>query len=162
MIGSCHYVENPLLPISKTVAAYSIDMVGAGAGYGLAMYGGTLSDNSWMANVMSGYAKELELDYEVLPADPLDASDHVCFYYDGVPAVLLSTLGTHGYYHTPGDTIDTIKKEDLESAVWMSWAGIYPIAMGEEDKYADSEIIWPSFLQNYVDDHTLRLRERNK
>ena len=95
-----------------------------------------LSENAWMADVMSGYAKELDLSFEVLPADPLDASDHVCFYYNGsVPAVLLSTLGTHDFYHTPQDTIDTILMDDLESAVWLSWAGIYPIAMGIEDLY---------------------------
>ncbi len=148
LIGSCHYVENPLLPISKTVAAYSIDMVGQGGGYGLMMYGGNLPDNEWLASVMIGYGEELDLNYEVLPANPLDASDHVCFYYEGVPAVLLSTIGVHAHYHTPLDTIDIINKGDLSAAVWLSWAGIYPIAMGIEDKYIGSEIIYPQSLIN--------------
>jgi aminopeptidase YwaD len=148
LIGSCHYVETPLLPISKTVAAYSIDMVGAAGGYGLVMYGGNLSDNEWLAEVMSGYAQELDLNYEVAPSNPLDASDHVCFYYEGVPAVLLSTIGAHEYYHTPQDTIETIRKEDLEAAFHLSWAGIYPIAMGIEDRYIGSEIIYPYHLMN--------------
>jgi Zn-dependent M28 family amino/carboxypeptidase len=84
---------------------------------------------------MNGYADELELDLEINNAQPLDASDHVCFYYAGVPAVLLSTLGTHAYYHTVDDTIETINKSDLEAAVWLSWSGIFPIAMGIEDDY---------------------------
>lgn len=137
LIGSCHYVQNPIFPISKTVAAWSIDMVGAGDGTGLALYGATLSSNRWLADVMNGYATELELDFEVNSAEPIDASDHVCFYYSDVPAILLSTLGTHAYYHTPKDTIDTIKKEDLEAAVWLSWSGIYPVAMGQEDQYSE-------------------------
>lgn len=135
LIGSCEHVENPAFPISQTVAAWSIDMVGAGDGSGLAVYGATLSSNRWLADVMSGYADKLELDLEINNAQPLDASDHVCFYYAGVPAVLLSTLGTHSYYHTVNDTIETINKSDLEAAVWLSWSGIFPIAMGIEDDY---------------------------
>ncbi len=135
LIGSCEHVENPAFSVSQTVAAWSIDMVGAGDGSGLAVYGATLSSNRWLSDVMSGYADELELDLEISNAQPLDASDHVCFYYAGVPAVLLSTLGTHAYYHTVQDTIETINKSDLEAAVWLSWSGIYPIAMGIEDNY---------------------------
>jgi len=162
LIGSCYYVENPLLPISKTVAAYSIDMVGAGSGTGLAMFGGILPDNAWLADVMSGYANELGLEYEVIAANPLDASDHVCFYRSGVPGVLLSTLGNHGYYHTPQDTIDTIKKEDLEAAFHLSWAGIYPIAMGIEDSYIGSEIVYPYLMNNAKEDEISRRKDRRK
>ncbi len=161
LIGSCYYVENPLFPISKTIAAYSIDMVGAGVGYGLAMHGATLSDNAWLADVMSGYAEEIELGFEVVPSSPLDASDHVCFYYSGVPAVLLSTLGMREYYHTPQDTIDTILIEDMEAAVWLSWAGIYPISMGWEDRYIGSEITYPLF-QSTMDFPFPAYRKRNR
>lgn len=140
LIGSCYHVQNPALSMADTVAAYSIDMVGAGTGSGLSMYGATLAENAWLADVMSGYARELELNYEIAAAEPLDASDHVCFYYYGnVPAVLLSTLGGHGYYHTPQDSIDTILIEDLKAAVMLSWAGIYPVAMGVEDQYSVKE-----------------------
>jgi hypothetical protein len=137
LIGSCKHVEIPAFPISKTVAAWSIDMVGAGDGSGLAVYGATLSSNSWLFDVMTGYADEQELGFEVSRTQPLDASDHVCFYYAGVPAVLLSTLGTHAYYHTIQDSIETINKNDLEAAVWLSWSGIFPIAMGIEDNYTE-------------------------
>lgn len=137
LIGSCEHVENPAFPISKTVAAWSIDMVGAGDGSGLAVYGSTLSSNSWLFEVMTGYADEQELGFEVIRTQPLDASDHVCFYYAGVPAVLLSTLGTHAYYHTVQDSIETINKSDLEAAVLLSWSGIFPIAMGIEDNYTE-------------------------
>jgi Zn-dependent M28 family amino/carboxypeptidase len=39
LIGSCEHVENPSFPISQTVAAWSIDMVGAGDGSGLPFTG---------------------------------------------------------------------------------------------------------------------------
>jgi hypothetical protein len=135
LIGSCFHVEHPAFPMSQTVAAYSIDMVGAGQGLGLGVYGATLPANAWLAQVMDGYADELGLDFTVAAVAPLDASDHVCFSYAGVPAVMFSTLGNHAYYHTPADTIDTILIEDLEAAVRLSWAGLYPIAMGLEDQY---------------------------
>jgi len=160
LIGSCHYVQNPLFPVSKTIAAYSIDMVGAGDGSGLAVYGATLSSNRWLADVMGGYADELELELQINRAQPLDASDHVCFYYAGVPAVLLSTLGIHAYYHTPSDTIETIKKEDLEAAVWLSWAGIYPIAAGIEDKYSEFTPLVPYQAERSAGQSDIRERNR--
>jgi hypothetical protein len=138
LIGSCWHAQHPAFPLSRTVAAYSIDMVGAGQGIGLGVYGATLPANAWLAEVMDGYAEELGLDFTVQATTPLDASDHVCFSLGGVPAVLLSTLGNHAYYHTPQDTIDTILMEDLEAAVWLSWAGLYPVVMGLEDLYAGS------------------------
>ena len=160
LIGSCHYVQNPLLPVSNTVAAYSIDMVGAGDGSGLAVYGATLSSNGWLADVMSGYADELELDLQINRAQPLDASDHVCFYYAGVPAVLLSTLGIHAYYHTPSDTIETIKKEDLAAAFHLSWAGIYPIAAGVEEKYSEFTPLIPYHAERSAGRSDIRERHR--
>jgi len=162
LIGSCHHVQHPAFPMSQTVAAYSIDMVGAGQGIGLGVYGATLPANAWLAQVMSGYAGELGLGFTVVPTTPLDASDHVCFFYAGVPAVLLSTLGNHDYYHTPGDTIDTILMEDLEAAVWLSWAGIYPIAMGFEDLYLGSKTHIPAPAYDPAAEDPRRLRERHR
>lgn len=163
LIGSCYHVQNPAMPMADTVAAYSIDMVGAGTGLGLSMYGATLSENAWLADVMKGYAYEQELGYEIASAEPLDASDHVCFYYYGnVPAVLLSTLGGHEYYHTPQDSIDTILMEDLKAAVMLSWAGIYPVAMGIEDDYSANEAADPAVLRN-MNEYTGSIRrEHNK
>lgn len=138
LVGSCHHVQFPAFPISQTVAAYSVDMVGAGNGTGLAVFGATEAENRWLLEVMNGQALELGLAFYGTGMPPLDASDHVCFAYSGVPAVLLSTLGGHAYYHTPQDTIDTILLRDLEAAVWLSWAGIHPIAMGTELRYLDS------------------------
>lgn len=163
LIGSCYHVQNPAMPMADTVAAYSIDMVGAGTGLGLSMYGATLSENAWLADVMKGYSNELELGYEIASAEPLDASDHVCFYYYGnVPAVLLSTLGGHEYYHTPQDSIDTILMEDLEAAVMLSWAGIYPVAMGIEDKYTSSEAADTAVLRNMNEYTSSIRREHNR
>ncbi len=137
LVGSCHHVQYPAFPLSRTVAAFSIDMVGAGNGTGLAVFGGNVPEHSWLVEVMNGYATELDLGFSGTGLDPLDASDHVCFAYNGVPAVLLTTFGPHGYYHTPEDTIDTILPRDLEVAVWLSWAGIRPLAMGTEHLFLD-------------------------
>ncbi len=161
LIGSCHHVRYPAFPMSQTVAAYSIDMVGAGDGSGLAVFGGTVPEHRWLVNVMNGYAHELGLEKYGLGLPPLDASDHVCFAYSGVPAVLLSTLGPHGYYHTPQDTIDTILPQDLEVAVNLSWAGIYPIAMGIEHLYLNRKNHVPAPLPNDLHE-TITRRQRHR
>ncbi len=137
LVGSCHYVQNPTFPLADTVAVYSIDMVGSGDGSGMGVYNGTTAEHGWIREVMDGKAEEMGLEWNVAALPPLDASDHVCFTMAGASGVMLSTLGPHGYYHTPQDTIDKILIDDLEAAVWLAWAGLLPIAMGEEDLYIE-------------------------
>ncbi|HUT76126.1 MAG TPA: M28 family peptidase, partial [Polyangia bacterium] len=133
---------------------------GAGSGIGLGVYGATLPANAWLAQVMDGYADELGLGFTVAAVAPLDASDHVCFSQAGVPAVMFSTLGNHEYYHTPADTIDTILLEDLEAAVWLSWAGLYPVAMGIEDLYPGTKTAEASLFHPAQDLLDVRSRYR--
>jgi Zn-dependent M28 family amino/carboxypeptidase len=51
-------------------------------------------------------------------------SDHVPFYNKGVPVVFLHT-GLHKYYHTPGDTVDTLNFQGIEQvsrfAMELAW-----------------------------------------
>ena len=91
-----------------------------------------------MAELMTATAAEDGLTYSVIPTQPSYASDHACFAFSGVPAVLALTPGEHPYYHTPQDTIETILIDDLEASARLLWSWLGPMAMGTEDDYLGS------------------------
>jgi Zn-dependent M28 family amino/carboxypeptidase len=132
LIGSCFYVSEPTVSLSDIMVMFSLDMVGGGDGSGVDVYGGTQSSYGWLMDVIEGATAADGLTFDVDPVAPLDASDHACFAQAGRPAVMLSTAGTHGYYHTPADTIDNVTVEDLEAALRISWATLRTLATGEE------------------------------
>jgi hypothetical protein len=140
LFGSCHYVQNaPVLPLDRTVAMLSVDMVGAGDGSGIDLYGGNLAEHDWLVRTLQGSASLFALPWAVTPLDPLDASDHVCFAQAGIPALLVTTSGDpalyHTAYHTPGDSIATISLGDLEAAASLLRVGLEALALGLEAQY---------------------------
>jgi len=135
LIGSCHYVGEPTYPLEDTVAMLSVDMVGAGDGSGLIFYGADHEPFAWLSDLAA--AASADLPYDVIPGPSTYNSDHGCFAWAGIPAMMALTAGEHGYYHTPQDTIDTILIEDLEAAASILWATLEPLAMGEEDAWLD-------------------------
>ncbi len=135
LIGSCHYVTAPAFSLRDTIAVFSVDMVGDGNYSGLDLYGGSAPMNRWMVELMEASAAERGLDYEIGALEPTDASDHACFAYAGIPAVLVSTRGPHEYYHTPRDTYETIGPRNLEVAAQLMWSILVPLALGTEDDY---------------------------
>jgi len=135
LIGSCHYVDEPLYPLQDTIAMLSIDMVGSGDGSGLIFYGGTYEPHAWLSDLAAAATDAAGLDLTISPQAPTYNSDHGCFAWAGVPALLALTLGPHGYYHTPEDTIDNILIDDLESAARILWATLQPLATGTEEQF---------------------------
>jgi hypothetical protein len=136
LYGSCFYVENPIYPLEDTKAMFSLDMVGAGDGTGLILFGAQQASNRWIVDLLDGAAQAGGLTYEAIAAEALPQSDHACFAQAGVAAVLALTNGTHDLYHTPADTADTLAVADLEAAVRLMWAGLQPLARGEEEAFA--------------------------
>ncbi len=134
LIGSCRYVEQPPWPLAKTVAMFSIDMVGAGDGSGLVLYGAKEASTEWIGQLMSASAAASALPFQVLPEAYVPNSDHACFAQAGVPAVLALSAGEHAFYHTPQDTLDTILDADLEASARLLWATLQPLAMGTEKR----------------------------
>ncbi len=134
LIGSCHYVQDPTYSMDDTILGISVDMVGAGDGSGLNLFGANAPDNAWFADLMEGGADLAGLTgYTVNRTDPSMNSDHACFAMAGVPAMLALSIGPHPTYHTPDDTIDGILIDDLEMSTELLWAALEPLIMGTED-----------------------------
>ncbi|MBA2117271.1 M28 family peptidase [Bremerella alba] len=113
LLGSAHYVKEPVIPIDKTLMMFNMDMVGR------------LDENKLIA-MGSGTAEMFEpmLDrlnethkFE-LTKDPggFGPSDHSSFYAKQMPVLALFT-GTHNDYHRPSDDADKINYEGMSRII---------------------------------------------
>ncbi len=140
LLGSKHYVNNPVWPLDKTVAMINLDMVGRLNENKLTVGGiGTASEWKELVELHSRYqviqnsaprAARIPNDATGLaPAvpkferlDPLFSlqlnedgfgpSDHSSFYGKQIPVLFFFT-GTHTDYHKPSDTAEKINFDGL-------------------------------------------------
>jgi aminopeptidase YwaD len=101
-LGSGHYVQNPLLPLEKTIAMLNMDMVGRLDENKLTV-GGTGTSTMW-DEVLTRYGDGLEIRKV---QDGFGPSDHARFYGKDIPVLFFFT-GTHPDYHKPSDTWEKI------------------------------------------------------
>jgi hypothetical protein len=147
LLGSWAWVEHPLWPLDKTVAALNMDMIGrseevpegGGARFkGLKTQTAASNANSVhimgssfspdLANVIRGANRDIDLtlrtDYDNNASNLLRRSDQWPFLQRGVPAVFIHT-GLHPDYHTAFDRpekIDYAKAERIARLVYQtSW-----------------------------------------
>jgi hypothetical protein len=127
--GAFHYVNNPIVPLEKTVAVLNMDMIGRdeeSATWNTVNLIGTLYSPDLRRVIEAGnQAIGLKLDYKTDTDDRegwFSRSDHYPFAIKGVPMVLFNT-GEHPDYHTANDTWDRInypKMEKIARLVYLS------------------------------------------
>ncbi len=105
LLGSGFYVNNPKLPIDKTVAMLNMDMIGR-IRDGKVYLGGLGTGASFNA-LIDEVAKSSSLHLEKADATGYGSSDHTSFTTKQVP-VLFFFSGLHADYHKPSDTWDKI------------------------------------------------------
>lgn len=143
MLGSRHYVRNPVLPLENTVAMFQMDMIGrnedhrANRGIGVPAErafdnGNTLNlvgsvFSSDMRRIVSGANAEVGLElrfrYDYRGDDLIKRSDSWSFLSGGIPSLLLFA-GFHGDYHRPSDTADKINYPKLEKVVKLVYQSL--------------------------------------
>lgn len=112
LIGSKHYVNNPVFPIDRTVAMINLDMVGRTKDKKLTIGGiGTATEWKDLVNRTNPAGFNLQLN-----EDGFGPSDHSSFYGKKVPVLFFFT-GTHEDYHKPTDTAEKINYDDLTNIV---------------------------------------------
>ncbi|HZN60913.1 MAG TPA: M20/M25/M40 family metallo-hydrolase [Planctomycetota bacterium] len=104
LLGSKHYVGNPLLPLEKTVAMINLDMVGRNGTKPLDVMGVSTA-GEWV-DLCTEAAKESGVEIRTNGA-LIPGSDHYSFASKGIPAVHLFT-GFHPDYHTKTDHAEKI------------------------------------------------------
>jgi hypothetical protein len=137
LLGAFHYVNNPVVPLDKTVAVLNMDMIGRDEDS--PTWNTRAADNRNGVNVIGTLYNPdlrrvvetenqkigLKLDYKTDADDRegwFSRSDHYPFAVKGVPMVFFNT-GEHPDYHTAQDTWDRInypKMEKITRLVYQS------------------------------------------
>ena len=112
LLGSGHYVDEPVRPLARTVAMLNLDMVGR-LGSGPLTVLGMGSATGWDAILKAANAALFPRLPLRAVADGRGSSDHTPFEARGVPALHFFT-GTHEDHHLPSDDWERIDAEGLE------------------------------------------------
>ncbi len=104
LLGSAHYVKQPLFPLENTVAMVNMDMVGRMDENKLIVFGtGTAAEfDALIDNINKSYEFKIRKD-----DGGFGPSDHSSFYAKKIPVFHVFT-GTHSDYHRPSDDYDKI------------------------------------------------------
>jgi len=110
LVGSSHYVRNPLVPLDRTVAVFNFDMVGRLRDNKLILQA-VGSSPTWRRlierrNVPAGFSL-------VLQDDPYLPTDATSFYTKGIPTLSFFT-DLHGEYNRPADDPDTLNYQGMQ------------------------------------------------
>lgn len=113
LLGSAHYVKEPLFPLEDTVAMLNMDMVGRMTGDKLTVFGTGTSPvwNDWL----NQYSQDVGLELSLKP-EGLGPSDHSSFYSVKIPVLHLFS-GTHSDYHRPTDDWDKLNYQGMASII---------------------------------------------
>jgi hypothetical protein len=130
LYGSSSYVNNPLVPLEKTVADLNMDMIGRIKGVADTTSETPMTGPNNVFVITCNQSKELisiaeqvdkttvlDFDYSLSaknhPLQLFARSDHFNFVRKDIP-VLFFTSGLHTDYHTPGDVLENIDYTKME------------------------------------------------
>ncbi len=148
LFGSSYYTENPLFPLSNTVANVNIDMIGRhdefhkdSSNYTYLIGSDFLStDLHNSCETANKKYVNLFLDYRFNnKTDPnrfYYRSDHYNFAKNGIPSVFLFT-GVHADYHKTTDDVDKIEFDALTKRTQLAFAIVWELANRENRPVVD-------------------------
>jgi aminopeptidase YwaD len=115
LLGSAHYVMDPILPLERTVAMLNMDMIGRMVDNKLIVSGSGTSP-AWAALLDAANATA---NFAVTRSESgFGASDQQSFYTAKIPVLFFFT-GLHSDYHRPSDTADKINAPDEARVVQL-------------------------------------------
>jgi len=113
LLGSAHYVKQPLFPIENTIAMFNMDMVGRLKDEKLTIFGvGTAPRWKGMLETL-GQDHGFQL---TLKPDGFGPSDQSSFYAKKIPVLHFFT-GSHSDYHRPSDDWQKINVDGIERVI---------------------------------------------
>lgn len=113
LLGSAHYVKEPLFPLETTIAMFNMDMVGRLEDDKLTVFG-TGTASRWPP-LLERSAAETGLKLISKP-EGFGPSDHSSFYARKIPVLHLFT-GTHDDYHRPSDDWQKVNVDGMRRIV---------------------------------------------
>jgi hypothetical protein len=128
LLGSKHYVERPVVPLSDSVAMVNLDMVGRSQ-EGRVFVGGTGTSPVWPA-LLERSNESIDLRMRLWPGGKAP-SDHKSFYEKDLPVLFFFT-GIHSDYHRPTDDWNTLAYPAHERVARLAAAVVLDLATRPE------------------------------
>lgn len=111
LLGSQHYIKNPLLPLEKTNFLINLDIAGTGE-EGIKVVNGKVYEAEFKH--LQKLNEEHALLPEISPRGEACNSDHCVFHQAGVPCFYIYTLGGIQAYHDVHDKASTLPLTEFE------------------------------------------------
>lgn len=113
LIGSRYYVNNPVVPLDKTVAMLNYDMIGTLRNNCIDVNGvGTAAE---FMPIVEAADERSPLDIKII-LHPMAGSDHLPFFQKQIPVMFCFT-GVTPRYHTPDDKFEAINVQGVVSVI---------------------------------------------
>ncbi|MCU0247367.1 MAG: M20/M25/M40 family metallo-hydrolase, partial [Bryobacter sp.] len=133
LLGSAHYVANPVLPLDKCVAMVNMDMIGRMKENRL-IVGGAGSGAGFKALLDKLAAKHPDLRLDYSEQAGFGGSDHTSFTTKQIP-VMFFFSGLHADYHKPSDTWDKVQPEDSIRALGFVSDAMQELISGDRPQF---------------------------
>jgi len=132
LFGSKYYVENPLLPLDKTVAMLNLDMIGRNSTDSIFI---EAADRSPKLKIINEEENE-QIGFTLLYPNNtgLGGSDHANFLKKNIPALFYFS-GMHPDYHKVGDNPDRINYPKAVRAARLAFRTAWRIS-NDNQKYS--------------------------
>ncbi len=140
LLGSRYYVDNPILPLEKTVAMINLDMIGRNSIDSLILIGWSYSEDMKRIVEEENLAVGFKFSYDREKDFP--RSDQASFARKGIPVIFFHS-GEHVDYHKVSDEVDKINFSKIEKVAKLCYRVVYRIANSNirpklnEDKLAN-------------------------
>jgi Zn-dependent M28 family amino/carboxypeptidase len=105
LLGSRHYVENPVFPLEQTKMVLNFDMVATGE-KGIFVINGNMVPKEM--EKFHAINKEKDYVFKMFGTGESSSSDHAPFHDKGVKAVFFYTHSDNADYHETTDTADRL------------------------------------------------------
>jgi aminopeptidase YwaD len=105
LVGSSHYVDDPVLPLNKAIAMINMDMIGRLRDE--EVHVGGVATGSNFRKIIEETNRQTRLKIDSADKGGYGSSDQFSFLPREIPVLFFFT-GLHADYHTPNDTWDRI------------------------------------------------------
>lgn len=133
LLGTRWYLDNPVVPLDRTVATLVIEMIGRPD----SLAGGP--GRGWL----TGYERSTKGEMLTAAGVPIipdprpdqnffERSDNIAFARRGIPAHTLSSFGLHADYHRPSDQVERIDFEHMTQVVGAAVRAVRLLADSDE------------------------------
>jgi aminopeptidase YwaD len=112
LVGSRHYVENPIIPLEKTHFVLNLDILGTGE-KGVTVVNGAVFKSQFL--LLSKINQKNKYLSKIHVRGKAANSDHYWFSEKGVPAFFIYTMGGVSYYHDIYDQSETLPLNEFDN-----------------------------------------------